>query len=114
MPGQTHLGGTIGLLPYGSGYRAGWMDANEFTYYGVYSADLANVQAKPPDTDPLPLAGARMVGADSVEVVLNPTVDHGAVMLWGRTHGDSIRGRWETTGYAPGASGRFVMVREHP
>jgi hypothetical protein len=86
------------------------MDANAFTYYGLYSASLAEVHAQPSDADPLPLVGARILDADSVEVVLNPTMEHGAVMLSGRIHADSISGRWEIEGYAPGASGRFVMV----
>lgn len=51
---------------------------------------------------------------DSVRLVLDPTVDHGHMMLDGVQDGDSIRGHWTLVGDPSGARGAFVLRREAP
>jgi len=79
------------------------------THYGVYAADFSRFGFVP-RTGRVPTAVARLLGADSVEVVLDPDAD--GVRLAGGLRGDSIAGHWSYDGgRLTGAAGRFVMRR---
>ena len=89
-----------------------WMSLPEPTHIGVYSANLQSVGVTTELEGPMPHAGAKILGHDSVEVVLNPAPDHGAVILTGRVEADSITGTWLVTSYGEGTRGQFVMRRQ--
>jgi hypothetical protein len=55
---------------------------------------------------------ATLLSGDSVRVVLNPTIDHGKIVMDGRLVAGRISGRWMVTGYVNGARGAFEMSRE--
>jgi hypothetical protein len=80
------------------------------THYGVYAADFAPFGFTA-DVGRVPTAVARLVGADSVEIALDPEGER-AVVLAGKLSGDSVAGHWRYEwGRATGAAGRFVMRR---
>jgi len=56
----------------------------------------------------------RVVAGDSVEITFIPRMSHGSLSLFGRSHADTIRGRWWQNMYCCGAAGRFVMTRTGP
>jgi hypothetical protein len=58
-----------------------------------------------PETIAWPLA------ADSVRMILNPSVDHGLVELDGIRKGERIEGQWQMISDPGGARGTFVLER---
>jgi hypothetical protein len=52
------------------------------------------------------------LGADSVRMILDPTVDHGHVALDGTLKGERIEGRWQLISDPGGARGAFVLERQ--
>ena len=80
------------------------------THYGVYAADFAPFGFAA-GVGRVPTAVARLLGADSVEIALDPEGER-AVVLAGRLAGDSVAGHWSYEwGRTTGAAGRFVMRR---
>jgi len=87
-----------------------WMAVSSFTHYGVYAGSVEELTPAATSRERVPLAAAKLVGRDSAEIVLNPTVDHGAVVLRGVLRDSTITGNWTTTGYVMGKSGNFRMT----
>jgi len=86
----------------------GALVAGRPTHFGVYTADFAPFGFTVA-TGGIPTAAARLLGADSVEISLDPA-DGRAVVLRGRLAGDSIVGHWRyEAGRSAAAAGRFVM-----
>lgn len=110
LPNPREHTGAVALLQIPIGRRQPWMAVSGFTHAGVFTDNFGAVGLSPAEGERIPLAAARMVGADSVEVVLNPTKDHGSMVLRGLISGKRVRGRWEVTGYVPGARGTFEMT----
>jgi hypothetical protein len=85
-----------------------WMYLGEPTHYGVYTADLAQLDIARDPRIPLPLVGAR-VTLDSIYLVLDPFGSHGPVVVRGRIERDTASGGWFHQAYAFGAEGSFSM-----
>ena len=68
------------------------------------SMDAAHVTR----TDTISVSGG--VNGDSVDLVLNPEVDHGRVVLRGKRSGNRIVGAWYMAAYSQGPSGTFQLV----
>jgi hypothetical protein len=79
------------------------------THYGTHAVDLRPFGLPRPARGTVPTVAARLIGADSVEAVLDPGAP-GELTLRGSLHGDSVAGRWRySSGRAGSAAGRFVM-----
>lgn len=89
-----------------------WSNLPDPTHLGVYAVDLRPLNVTQELEGPIPHAGAKSLGGDSVLVVLNPAPDHGAVVLRGVVSADSVTGTWVVTSYGIGAHGQFVMWRQ--
>lgn len=104
--------GTVALLPrLNPDARVMWVNLPDPTHLGVYAADLRPLNVTRELEGPVPQAGARLSGTDSVLLVLNPAPNHGAVVLRGVLRADSVLGNWLVTSYGTGGRGRFVMWR---
>jgi hypothetical protein len=101
--------GEVALLPRGA-VTPEWISLPRPTHIGVSNIDLNSLGIAHRNGEIL-LVGARAESIDSIEVVLNPAPDHGAVILRGRLTHDSIAGQWFETAYAGGRKGRFTMSR---
>lgn len=110
MPNRRDYVGAVALLQVATEGARPWMTVSGFSYAGVFSDSFQAVGVAPTVSERIPLAAAKMLGADSVEVVLNPTRDHGAMVLKGVLNGKRVTGRWEVSGYVPGAKGTFEMT----
>ncbi len=107
--------GVLALIPQPPNRpRLPWMNLPEPSHIGVYRADLESLGVGTYLQDAIPHAGARLLLRDSVEIVLNPAPDHGAVVLRGHAQADSITGTWRVTSYGIGKSGRFTLRRTAP
>jgi hypothetical protein len=57
-------------------------------------------------------AQAALTAGDSVQLVFNPFIDHGAFRLTGLVRRDSIVGEWHRTSFADdGYRGEFTLIR---
>lgn len=75
------------------------------------SIDVESLGVTPVARRDIPIAGAATQPPDRAVIVLNPGVDHGALVMEGIAAGDAITGSWHVTAYAFGPSGRFRMRR---
>jgi len=91
--------------------KVDWGSLEKPEFVGVHNINIAVLGA---DTSQscVPCAGARYIGDDSIEVVLNPVPDHGAVVLHGQIRNNTVAGRWQVTAYALGDTGVFRMTRQ--
>lgn len=110
MPPLREYAGAVALLPIAPERAQPWMAVSGFRYAGVFTDSFQAVGLEAAEGERIPLAAGKMLGADSVEVLLNPTRDHGAMVLTGVMNGKKVTGVWEVTGYVPGARGTFEMT----
>lgn len=110
MPRQREYVGAVALLQTSIEGGRPWMTVSGFRYAGVFTDSFRAVGLSPSDGERAPLAAAKMLGGDSIEIVLNPTQDHGAMVLKGVINDTRVSGSWELTGYVPGARGTFEMT----
>lgn len=110
LPEPRLCNGSVALLPLAPTAMRSWMALSHFSYAGLYTDSFRPAGLIPSERERIPLAAARMIGSDSVEIVLNPTQDHGAMVLRGVLRAGRVTGDWEVTGYVRGARGTFQMV----
>jgi hypothetical protein len=107
--------GAVSLLRMAEPLAQPWLSLGEPTHFGVYTFSRKPLEVPPAIAAllrrQLPTAGARLMSGDSVRVVIDPQMDHGALILEGKLAGDSITGHWMVSGYISTPGGRFVMRR---
>lgn len=107
---EREHGGEVALLAVPRSRRPLWMVVSGFSHAGVFSDDFRAVGVTPPEWERIPVAGARLLPGDSVEIVFNATQDHGNMTLRGVITNDRITGRWAVSGYVMGLAGTFTMI----
>ena len=81
------------------------------SHYGVYALPLERIGIVYPRPTQGPILAAREELSDSVSIVLQPELPHGAIVMRGLRLGDTISGSWVLTGYVSPMSGSFSMRR---
>ena len=107
----SHTSGEVALLPGSWIDRANLVSVKSYEIYGIYDVDFSPFDFDCRPKSGVPLVGARSLGSDSVELVLNPQTDHGGVVLQGHRSRDGIAGFWYERREG-GRTGSFIMRRE--
>jgi hypothetical protein len=108
---DREINGSVALLS-GEPLRTSWWPGlPNVSHVGTYSIDVESLGVVPVARRDIRIAGAAAQFPNRTIIVLNPGVDHGALVLEGTVVGDSITGSWRVTAYALGPSGRFTMRR---
>ena len=107
----SRVEGLAALTPHAPTVSDALLSLVRPSHFGVYALALERIGIVYPRLSQGPILAAREDAADSVSVVLQPELSHGAIMLRGIRIGDSISGRWILTGYVSPMSGSFTMRR---
>ena len=107
----NRIRGSLALIPGTLLPTSEWPGLTNPSHVGTYSIDVERLGVVPVRRRDIRIAGAVADSPDRVRIVLNPGVDHGALVMSGAAGGDSIVGTWRVTAYALGTSGRFHMRR---
>ena len=111
----TVASGELALLSSSSWVKhADLLSVVGYQTYGIYDLDLSPFGFDIRSRSRVPLAGARVFAADSVEVEFNPQLDHGGIILLGTLgSADSASGVWSEK-RSGGMKGAFVMRKSQP
>lgn len=107
-PLRSDTRGRLALLRSIAGAPPADVPGGHVTHIGTYQADFDSLGVSMRLNDFVPVSQGRVFSNDSVEVVLNPHTDHGAIIMAGLRNGDSIVGQWRHSD-AGGMAGTFIM-----
>jgi hypothetical protein len=108
--GIDSVAGIVALVRGAALQEVQWPGLPAPAYAGTYALELEPLGVIPVSRRDIRIVGASL-DSNQVTIVLNPGVDHGALVMSGSIRADSVSGSWRITAYALGATGRFIMRR---